>query len=164
MEIDFKKLLTKKEDLTPIDRTNPYNVLAMLVHTLCNYNPTDTNNFYEMLSYLLGEYQPVSSIMKQNIQDRMLQNDKYDFIGYSYFKDTTPENDYKIDNYIISIEEDTKSKEEGYIRLLLKSSGADSKRTVTLRLAKDGIYYIWSDSFMGLLADIRPPESTNPWK
>ena len=33
----------------------------------------------------------------------------------------------------------------------------------TLRLAKDGNYYIWSDSFMGLVSDIRPLESTNPW-
>ena len=164
MDIDFKKLLTSYKDLKKIDRTNPYNVVGMLIHTICNYNPSDTKNFYEMLGYLLGEYQPVSSIMKQNIEDRMLQNDKFDFIGKSYFKDSIPDNDYKVKEYIIRIEENTKIKEEGYIRLMLKSGGADSLREVTLRLSKDGNYYIWGDSFMGLLADIRPPESINPWR
>ena len=53
--------------------------------------------------------------------------------------------------------------EEGFKRLLVKSSGADNDRPVTVRLAKDGNYYIWSDTIMGLLTDIRKPESNNPW-
>lgn len=38
-----------------------------------------------------------------------------------------------------------------------------SKRDFGVRLAKDGNYYIWSDSFLGLLADIKKIESSNPW-
>jgi len=44
--------------------------------------------------------------------------------------------------------------------LYLQSGGADSPRGVQLRLAKDGKWYLWEQY---LLADIRPPESTNPW-
>ena len=38
-----------------------------------------------------------------------------------------------------------------------------SKRDFDVRLAKDGNYYIWSESFLGLLADIKKIESSNPW-
>ena len=67
------------------------------------------------------------------------------------------------DNKIEVIENEYTDDNEGYKRLLLKSGGADSPRPVMLRLAKDGNYYIWSDSFLGLLADIKKIESANPW-
>ena len=103
--------------------------------------------------------------MKQNIKDRMLQNEKYSYIGKSYFKGSTPENDYTPSSpYEIEITETPYTDvEEGYKKLFVKSGGADSLRGITLRLAKDGNYYVWSDSFMGLLSDVRPLESTNPW-
>ena len=104
-------------------------------------------------------------MMKQNIKDRMMQNNKLGFIGKSYFKGATPSNDYTSDvPYEIEvIENDYSDDAEGYKRLFLKSGGADSPRPITLRLAKDGNYYVWSDSFIGLLADIRGLESENPW-
>ena len=52
---------------------------------------------------------------------------------------------------------------KSHLRLLLKSGGTDSQRPVTLRKAKDDNYYVWSDSMIGLLADIRGLESSNPW-
>ena len=165
MKISYEKILTSLEEIKRIDRTNPYNVVALFVHTICNYNPKDSEEFYEMLQYLVGEYQPLSELMKQSIKDRMLQNDKYGYIGKSYFIGATPENDYTPSvQYEIEVKENPYTdSEEGYKKLFLKSGGADSERPITLRLAKDGNYYIWSDSFMGLLSDIRPLESTNPW-
>ena len=71
----------------------------------------------------------------------------------------TPQTPYEVE----VIENDYSNETEGYKRLFLKSGGADSPRPITLRLAKDGNYYVWSDSFIGLLADIRQPESSNPW-
>ena len=53
--------------------------------------------------------------------------------------------------------------EDGYKRLFITSGGADSDRPITVRLAKDGNYYLWSDSFISALTDIRKPESSNPW-
>ena len=52
---------------------------------------------------------------------------------------------------------------EGYVRLFVKSGGADSDRPVTVRKTKDGNYMLWSDTVMGLLSDIKKPESSNPW-
>jgi len=164
MEVKFDKIFKSKSELEILDRTNPANVAAAIVQAFANYNPDDTEVFYDMLGYLMGENQTISPMMKQNISDRMLQNDKYSFIGKSYFKGATPENDYEPMSFEVEvIENDYSDDAEGYKRLFLKSGGSDSPRPITLRLAKDGNYYIWSDSFIGLLADIKAPESTNPW-
>ena len=165
MRIKFDKILTNKEEMMNIDRTNPYNVAALLVHTICNYDVNNTNNFYDMLTYLMGDMQPISALMKQNIKDRMLQNNKYPYIGKSYFIGAVPNNDYTPRvPYEIEVSDNAYTdSEQGYKRLLLTSGGADNPRPITLRLAKDGNYYVWSDSMIGLLTDIRKPESNNPW-
>ena len=49
---------------------------------------------------------------------------------------------------------------EGYAKLFVTSGGADSPREITLRLAKDGKWYLWEQF---ILAGIREPESSNPW-
>ena len=165
MIIKFNNLFTSKNDLAYVDQTNPYNVTAAFVNILTCYDINDDSNFIEMMQYLVGEYQPISALMRQNIKDRMKQNNKYSFIGKSYFNGANPNNDYtpSIPYEVEVTENDYSNQNEGYIRLFVKSGGADSSRPITLRLAKDGKYYIWSDSFMGLLSDIRQPESTNPW-
>lgn len=163
MLLNYERIMTTKEELEKIDRSNPQVVVGALIHVLCNYNNLDT--FYEMLQYLMGEYQEISPMMKQNINDRMSQNNKSTYIGKSYFIGANQNNDYTPSTpYQIEIKENPYTDtEEGYKRLLVKSGGADSDRPITVRLAKDGNYYIWSDSFIGLLTDIRKPESTNPW-
>ena len=49
---------------------------------------------------------------------------------------------------------------QGYAALYIRSGGADNPRSVQLRLAKDGRWYLWEQF---ILVGIRPPESTNPW-
>lgn len=165
MIIKFNEIIDSKEKMMEVDRTNPYNVAALLVHAICNYDINDDSKFVEMLEYLEGEFQTITPLAKQSIKDRMLQNDKYSFIGKSYFVGAVPGNDYNpsIPYEIDVTENDYSDDAEGYKRLFLKSGGADSIRPITLRLAKDGNYYVWSDSYMGLLSDIRPVESSNPW-
>ena len=165
MLLNLEKINITKEELKELDRSNPYNVVGAFIQVISDYNPKDTKVFYDKLQYLQGENQPLSEVMKQNIKDRMLQNDKYSYIGKSYMKGSTPENDYtpKTPYQIEIIENDYTDFEEGYKQLFVKSCGADSLRGITLRLAKDGNYYVWSDSFMGLLTDIRTIESKNPW-
>ena len=165
MKIEFNKIMSSKSELEVMDRTNPYNVVAMLANIICNYDLNDDSNFIEMLQYLMGDNQPISNLMKQQIKDRMMQNDKYKFIGKSYFEGSNPDNDYTPSTpYIVDVTDNPYTdQEEGFKRLFLKSSGADNNRPVTVRLSKDGNYYIWSDTIMGLLTDIRKPESTNPW-
>ena len=164
MNIEFDKLNITKEELMNYDRTNPFMVVGLYARVLCSFDKLNNNTIYELLQILLGEYQPLSGIAKQNILDRMMQNDKYLYIGKSYFMGAIPDNDYTPTvPYTIAIEEDNNYHQDGFKRLFLQSGGADNKRPIMLRLAKDGNYYIWSDSYMGLMTDIRPPESMNPW-
>lgn len=163
MILYYDKVGTTKEELEKVDRSNPYNVVGAFIQTICSYDEND--KFYDLVQYLVGDYQPLSALMKQQIKDRMSQNDKSSYIGKSYFKGATPDNDYNPTLPIqLEVTENIYSDvEEGYKKLFVKSSGADNERGITVRLAKDGNYYVWSDSFMGLLSDIRKPESTNPW-
>ena len=165
MMLEFEKILESKEELEKYDRTNPNMVVALLVHTFCNYDKDNKDKMFDMLQYLMGDFQPLSPLAKQNITDRMMQNDKYPYIGKSYFVGATPANDYTPSvPYKIEVKENPYTDvEEGFKRLLVKSGGADSDRIVTVRLAKDGNYYVWSDTYMALLADIRGKESSNPW-
>lgn len=166
MVIKYDKLTTNLKELKELDRKNPYNVAGAFIQIITDFNPKDTKDFYDKLQFLVGDNQPLTEVMKQNIKDRMLQNDKYPYIGKSYYKGATPENDYTPQEpYEIEIKDDIYvDSEAGFKKLTLKSGGADTGRSIMLRIAKDNNYYIWSDSFMGLLMDIKPLESTNPWK
>ena len=163
MKISFEKLGLSIDELKKFDRTNPYNVAALFINIICDYSNAD--KFNEKLQYLMGDFQPISNLMKSQIKDRMMQNNKYEFIGKSYFKGANPENDYTpSEPYEVEFfENDYSREEEGFVKLWVNSGGADNARFITVRLAKDGNYYVWGDSFMGLLADIRKKESENPW-
>ena len=92
MILYYDKVGVTKEELEKVDRTNPYNVVGAFIQTISSYDGSDT--FYDLVQYLVGDYQPLSALMKQQIKDRMSQNDKSSYIGKSYFKGATPDNDY----------------------------------------------------------------------
>lgn len=162
MILEYEKLITSVNEIKESDRTNPFVVASLVAHTLVNYEK-NSENFKNMMKELIGPAQEYSPMMQQRIDDRMMQNEKGPYLGKSYFMNATPENDYNL-TFPAKIEvTESVNKQEGYKYVELKSNGADSKRVTTLRLAKDGNYYLWSDSYMSLLADIRKPESTNFW-
>ena len=165
MILNYDKIYSSKDEISNLKRDNAFEVVGLVIHALCNYDSKNENVCFEMLQELMGEYQPISNLFKQQIKDRMLQNDKYSFIGKSYFKGANPDNDYTPSNPLsIEVKENPYSYEnEGYVRLFVKSGGADSDRPITVRKTKDGNYMLWSDSVLGLLSDIKKPESTNPW-
>jgi len=166
MILTYSTLNTTMDELKELDRTSPYNVVGAFVQIITDFDPKKMDEFYEKLQFLQGDFQPLSEVMKQNVKDRMMQNKKYEYIGSSYFIGATPKNDYvPTEPYQIEITENPYSNvEEGFLKLFVKSGGADTPRGITVRHGKDRNYYIWSDSFMGLLSDIRKKESENPWE
>lgn len=165
IKITFEKLYSSVDELKTYSLNTPFETAALTANILCSYTKENKDNFYNMLQVLMGEVQPLSNLMKQQIDERMAQNDKWKYIGKSYFNGANKENDYTPNTpYEIEVEENPYSyTNEGYARLLLKSSGADNERPITLRKLKDGRWLLWSDSILGLLSDIRQPESENPW-
>lgn len=135
----------------------PFDTAALTVVALCFY-PKDRELSLAMLDYLKGPG-TLSEYEKQFIRDRFMDKD---YVPRSYFKGATPQNDYvPTEPYTIFVSENPYSyDDQGYGKLYLTSGGADSPRAVQLRQAKDGKWYLWEQF---LLADIRQPESSNPW-
>ena len=96
----------------------------------------------------------------QFIDDRLRDGKTY--VPFSYFKGATPENDYTPDEpFTVTVESNPYSDDnEGYMKLFIKSGGADSAREVILRRKGDGKWLLWDQM---LLPDIRVPKSANPW-
>ena len=134
-----------------------YKTTALTMAALCSFEKNE-NDVYEMLDFLKGPGS-VSTYEQQFLRDRFMDKD---YVPRSFFKGATPQNDYTPDAppSIIVSENPYSYQDQGYAKLYLKSGGADSPRAVQLRQAKDGKWYLW-DQF--LLADIRKPESQNPW-
>lgn len=137
--------------------SNPFDTAALTVLAFCFY-PENKELSLQMLDYLRGP-RPLSVMDKQFIADRF--RDK-DYVPRSYFCGAIPSNNYlPSEPYSITVSENPYTyQNEGYATLYISSGGADSPRSVQLRLAKDGKWYLWEQY---LLADIRKPESENPW-
>ena len=158
--IVFSEIPATFEDFVNLPQAkmeNPFDTAAMAVVAFCVY-PYNKDLSIQMLNYLRGP-RPISGVEASFIADRF--RDK-DYVPRSYFKGATPANDYEPQApYTIVVSENPYSYEnEGYAKLFLTSGGADSPRAVQMREAKDGKWYLWEQF---LLADIRQPESANPW-
>ena len=135
----------------------PFKTAAMAVLAF-TYYPVDKAMSLAMLDFIKGP-KPLSPMEKQFIADRFMDKD---YVPRSYFEGATPANDYEpAEPYTIIVSENPYSyQNEGYATLYMTSGSADSPRSVQLRKAKDGKWYLW-DQF--LLADIRKPDSADPW-
>ena len=137
--------------------STPFDTAAMTVLALCVY-PLDKSASLEMLDYLRGP-RPMTRIDKQFIADRF--SDK-DYVPRSYFHGANPGNNYQVEApYIVEVQENPYSYAEANMaKLFIASGDADTPRPISLRLAKDGKWYLWEQS---LLVGIRMPEEQNPW-
>ena len=110
-----------------------------------------------MLNFLKGP-QPLSEYDKSFLKDRIRGKT---YVPFSYFSGTSPENDYTpTAPFTVTVSENPHSyEEEGYAKLFIKSSGADSERSVKLR-KKGEQWFLWEQL---LMADIRKPKSQDPW-
>jgi len=75
---------------------------------------------------------------KQFLRDRLTGKD---YVPRSYLKGTSPENDYEpAQPYIIEVLENPYSYDnDGYAKLYIRSSGADSPRPIVLKQKQAGI-------------------------
>lgn len=146
------------------DLKDPYEVAALCVCALCVF-PTDQDASVAMMNYLKGP-SPLTANDISFIKDRFRDNKEYK--PRSYFHGATPQNNYMPTSpYTITVIENPYSRDnfnEGYLRVFLKSGGADTERPLMLRTKPStGEWFVFSDSFYGLLADIRTPDAQNPW-
>lgn len=136
-----------------------FDVAALCVAALCNFN-ADRNAAVEMINYLRGP-RPLSNYDIQFLGERL--NGKQ-YKTFSFFNGTSPANEYTPSEPLsINVSSNPYSyTNEGYANLWLHSSGADSPMPISLRKKPStGQWYVWEMTF---LADIREPDSQDPWK
>lgn len=144
------------------DLKDPYAVVALTVIAFDAYGK-DRETGIEMLNYLKGPA-PLSGMDLSFINDRFMDGKAY--IPMSYFEGSSVENDYKPSiPYTIEVSEQAHSDDqlsEGYKKLFIKSSGADSARAVQLRTkASTGEWFLWE--FSSVMMSIRIPKSQDAW-
>lgn len=154
---DLPETLEAFKALEQASLSDPFDTAALTVVALCMF-PLDRELCYQMIDHLRGP-RPMSGMDKQFIADRFLDKD---YVPRSYFEGAVPDNDYMpTAPYTITVSSDSHSyDEQGIAKLFIPSGGADSPRSIKLRQAKDGKWYLWEQY---LLAGIRQPESSNPW-
>ncbi|NLC89175.1 MAG: hypothetical protein GX681_03820 [Clostridiaceae bacterium] len=155
---DLPLNLEELKTLPEADLSSPYKTAALTILALCRYegNPEDA---VAMLNFLKGP-QPLSNYDLQFLRDRLSGKG---YKPYSFLQGSAPENNYEaIQPYQISIFDGPYSyQDEGYVRLLLRSSGADSPREIKLReKPSSGEWFLWEHY---LLSDIRAPQAEDPW-
>ena len=140
--------------------SSPFTVAALAVCALNRYSD-DREDSKAMLNLLKGP-EPLTPREIQFINDRFMDGNGY--VTRSYFGGATPDNDYNPSMpYTVFVIEQSNSREnDGYIKLYLKSGGADSPRPITLRhKPSTDEWFVWE--FEGMLSGVRPPKSTDKW-
>ncbi|MBO6060888.1 MAG: hypothetical protein J6P98_02045 [Clostridia bacterium] len=144
------------------DLKDPYKVAALAVVALDTYG-RDREAALAMLDSLRGP-RPLTQLDRTFINDRFM--DGNDYVLRSYFEGTSPENDYTPSlPYTIKVMEHAPSRDnysQGYLRLYLRSSGADSERFIDLRhKPSTDQWFVWE--YEGLMPGIRIPQSKDAW-
>ena len=122
----------------------------------------DKDLAFEMVNFLKGP-EPLNNFKLSFINDRLEKGAKFYKIR-SYFEGSTPDNDYTPEMPYTTVpiirREDT-FENEGWARVFMKSTGADTEREVRLRLKKSTGQWFLNEEY--LLPDIRVPKSADPW-
>lgn len=173
LTIEFLALPKNVEDLKLIDRSGDngkFVVVALLLASLKTWKKEDEETCSEMMKELLNSPtvpNNYSNFTKSFVKDRMLQNDKYDFLADAYFDGATPENAYTpreplaitLREFPYAPQTSTMYGPTLYIEKIVSDfKGADSERSVSVyKDPKNQKWYIWSDSYKSLLVDIKTP-------
>lgn len=153
------KNLEEMKALPEATLKEPYYAAALALAALLQFKDNKEACF-EMLEFLNGPTE-LSTFTKSFISEHL---GEADYIPKSYFEGSSPDNDYTPKEpytctiYKTSISEDI---DEGYMRLFVNSSGADSPREIRMR--KKPSTGEWFVAELYLFAGIRKPKSANPW-
>lgn len=111
---------------------------------------------------LLRGPRPMTPYDCQFLRDR-LRGKRY--LPLAYFEGASPENGYHPHvPYTLNVLTDPRPQdvEPGYLRLYLKTAGADSPRPMKLRRkGSTGQWFLWE--YSSILSGIRIPSSEDPW-
>lgn len=160
-KITFRELPKNVKDIensAMASLEQPEYAAALFIAALARYKDSREDSF-AMIDFLKGPAS-MSTYEKQFVDDRM--SNKKDYLANSFFEGATPENNYTPTSYAITfIDSEYPYEEEDYIRLYVRSGGADSPRPIILREKKSTGQWFLHDQM--IMSDIRIPANEDPW-
>lgn len=160
IQVVFHQLPQTAADLETLLSTYPQSDArsagAFFIASLVRYVDSADDGL-AMIDLLRGP-RPLNGMEKDFLKDRLREKT---YLPGAYFEGAIPENDYTPDTpWTLTVYDDPVEAEEGYCYVQVATSGADSKRRITLR-EKDGLYYLWE--YSSVLSGIRLPAAQDPW-
>lgn len=158
VKFTFKRLPMNAVEISKIvDFKDEKSVSAMFIATLVGYFENKDESI-AMINVLKGP----ESISNYDINFLDSQLKEKPYLPNAYFEGATPENNYTPNEPLtIIIYDDTNKSEDGYIRVFVKTTGADSPRGIMLRQKGDE-WFIWD--YPGILMGVRLPAEQDVWK
>ena len=161
MKITVLSVPTTSEEFSALpqnDLSKPENTCVMFLLALALYLK-DSDAGVAALNTLRGP-RPLSNYDIQFLRDRLRGKS---YLPLAYFDGATPANNYVPSNPLtLEVIADSRPQdiEEGYLRLFLKTTGADSPRPIKLR-QKGNSWYLWE--YSSILSGIRIPSEADEW-
>lgn len=161
MKITIQSVPTTFEEFSALpqnDLSKPENTCALFLLALELYIK-DKDAGIAAVNVLRGP-RALNNYDIQFLRDRLRSKE---YLPLAYFEGAVPENSYTPKEPLtVDVLPDSRAQdlEEGYIRMFLKTAGADSPRPIKLR-QKDGLWYLWE--YSSILSGIRIPQKEDPW-
>lgn len=134
----------------------PEGALKMHFEAIFSYiNEATRAEASKMLRYSMHYPQPLERSGNAAVFLERMRDTNANFVFRSFCKGALPENDYRMSPENFTLEIVGRRNSDGYLKLLLKSSGADSARAVWM-YAHDGLWY--TENNAALYAMVREPK------
>ena len=160
MQITLQTLPAALAELEALPRTTPEKVCAGFLCALKLFQ-TDRDAGVAAMDLLRGP-RPMTPYDIQFLRDRLRGKE---YLPLAYFEGAAPENGYTPARpYTLNVLPDPRPQdvEPGYLRVYLKTAGADSPRPMKLRQkGSTGEWFLWE--YSSILSGIRVPAALDPW-
>ncbi len=160
MAITLNALPATLTEFEALPRRTPEEVCALFLCALHLYTK-DADAGVAAMNLLRGP-RPMTPYDTQFLRDRLRGKE---YLPLAYFEGATPENSYvPAKPYTLTVLSDPRLQdvEPGYLRLFLRTAGADSPRPIKLRQKPStGEWFLWE--YSSPLSGIRIPAAQDPW-
>ena len=160
MQVTLNALPASLAEFRSLPLNTPDEVVAGFLCAL-NLYVKNPNEGVEAMNILRGP-RPMTPYDSQFLRDRLRGKE---YLPLAYFEGAAPENSYTpAQPYVLNILPDPRPQdmEPGYLRLFLRTAGADSPRPIKLRQKPStGEWFLWE--YSSPLSGIRIPAAQDPW-
>mgnify|MGYP000271857652 FL=1 len=160
MQVKLNTLPATLAEFQALPRSTPEEVCAGFLCALNLYTKSPNDGVAAM--DLLRGPRPMTPYDSQFLRDRLRGKE---YLPLAYFEGATPANSYTpAQPYVLNVLPDPRPQdiEPGYLRVFLKTAGADAPRPMKLRQKPStGEWFLWE--YSSILSGIRIPAAQDPW-